>query len=103
MAFTPYASRFPLEIWVLPKRHIIRIDEFDENEFNSLAEIIKKITMKLKELNADYNFYLQYGVEKMHFHIEVCPRLSTWAGFELATGTIINTMTPEDAAEFYRS
>ena len=63
---------------------------------------MKKILMKLKELNANYNFYLQYGIEKMHFHIVIAPRLSTWAGFELSTQTIINSMPPERAAEFYR-
>ncbi|MFH2020108.1 MAG: galactose-1-phosphate uridylyltransferase [archaeon] len=102
VSFAPYASRFPLEIWILPKRHILSLSDFSEDEYIKLAEIMKKVTMKLKELNADYNFHLQYGIENMHFHIEVCPRLATWAGFELGTGTIINTMTPEDAAKFYR-
>ncbi len=103
VAFTPYASRFPFEIWVLPKRHLLNITDFKEEEFVFLAEILKKILLKLKFLNADYNFYLQYGIENVHFHIEITPRLATWAGFELSTGTIINTMTPETAAEFYRS
>jgi UDPglucose--hexose-1-phosphate uridylyltransferase len=102
ISFTPYASRFPLEIWVFPRRHIISLSQFTEQEFESLGDMMKKILLRLKELNADYNFFLQYGIEDMHFHIEICPRLATWAGFELSTGTIINTMTPEDAASFYR-
>ena len=102
VAFTPYASRFPFEIMVFPKRHMLNITEFSEEEFVYLADIMKKILTKLKELNAPYNFYLQYGVKSMHFHIEIIPRLAKWAGFEHATGTIINTMTPEAAAEFYR-
>jgi UDPglucose--hexose-1-phosphate uridylyltransferase len=103
IAFTPYASRFPFEIWILPKRHILNITEFNDEEFVYLAEIMKKILLKLKSLNADYNFSLQYGVENLHFHIEITPRLSNFAGFEIGTGTIINTMSPETAAEFYRS
>ncbi|MCM2325529.1 MAG: galactose-1-phosphate uridylyltransferase [Candidatus Woesearchaeota archaeon] len=102
ISFTPYASRFPFENWILPKRHILNLSQFEDKEFGSLAEIVKKVLMKLKELNADYNMCIQYGIENMHFHIEICPRLATWAGFELGTGTIINTMTPENAAEFYR-
>jgi len=103
IAFTPYASRFPFEIIVFPKRHILNITEFDDTCYVYLAEIMKKILLKLKELNAPYNFYFQYGIKNMHFHIEIIPRLAKWAGFEHATGTIINTMTPESAAEFYRS
>lgn len=103
VAFTPYASRFPFEIQVYPKRHVMNITEFNDEEFVYLSEIMKKILLKLKELNANYNFYLQYGVSNMHFHIVIAPRLSTWAGFELSTQTIINTMTPEAAAEFYRN
>ena len=38
-----------------------------------------------------------------HFRIEIASRLSKWAGFEYTTGTIINSMTPENAAKFYRN
>ncbi|MEM4397921.1 MAG: galactose-1-phosphate uridylyltransferase [Candidatus Woesearchaeota archaeon] len=108
LAFTPYASRFPFEIWILPKKHYSNLAEIRDNEFYDLSEIMKKIFIKLKELNADYNFYFQYSPnpelkDKMHFHIEICPRLSIQAGFELSTDTYINTISPEDAASFYRS
>lgn len=102
IAFAPYASRFPFEIWLFPKRHMIKMDELNENEYDDASELLKKILLKLKSLNADYNFYLQYGLKNMHLHIEICPRISTWAGYELSTGNIINTMPPEKAAEFYR-
>ena len=35
--------------------------------------------------------------------IELLPRLATPAGFELGSGMSINTMLPEEAAEFLRS
>jgi hypothetical protein len=38
----------------------------------------------------------------LHFHIEVTPREATWSGFEYCSGTIINSVSPEDAAKFYR-
>ena len=40
--------------------------------------------------------------ENLHFHIEISPRLAIWAGFELLTGDIINSVPPEEAAKFYR-
>lgn len=101
VAFTPYASRFPFEIWVFPKKHSPLLTK-DENELRQLAEIMKKILEKLASLNAPYNYVLHYNNnEKFHFHIEILPRLSTWAGFEF-NGTIINAESPEEAAKFYR-
>ena len=63
-----------------------------------------EITVKLKELNVSFNYVLHYAPqgENLHFHIEVLPRISTWAGFEFCSGIIINSVSPEDAAEFYK-
>ncbi len=101
-AFTPYASRFPFELWIFPKRHVLRLNDLEEDEFFDMADLLRMALLKLKELNADYNLYFHYGLENMRLHLIICPRLSKWAGFEHATGTIINSMPPEGAAEFYR-
>lgn len=102
VAFTPYASRFNFEVWVFPKKHINSLDDIDDYE--DLADIMHKIVSKLKELNVSYNYFLHYSPEgeDLHFHIEVVPRIATWAGFELSTAEAINGVTPEDAAAFYR-
>ncbi|MBI4454115.1 DUF4931 domain-containing protein, partial [Candidatus Woesearchaeota archaeon] len=105
VCFTPYASRMPYEVWFFPKRHILKAEELNNSEKYDLCEILKKVLVKLKEINASYNFYLHSGTgneRNFHFHIELLPRISTWAGFEFGTETIINTTSPEDAAEFYR-
>ncbi len=101
-AFTPYASRFPFEIWIMPKRHVISLHDFTEQEFIDCADLFRQALRKLKTLNAAYNLVLHYGIRDMHLHFMIMPRLTKWAGFELATGTIINAMPPEKAAEFYR-
>lgn len=104
IAFTPYASRFNYEIWVFPKKHLKTLNEFNKEDFADMADIMKKLLLKLKEINAPYNYYIHYSPqdENLHFHIEIIPRLSTWAGFEFSTDTIINSTPPEDAAKFYR-
>jgi UDPglucose--hexose-1-phosphate uridylyltransferase len=38
----------------------------------------------------------------LHFHIEICPRINIYGGFELGTDIIINSVSPETAARFYR-
>jgi UDPglucose--hexose-1-phosphate uridylyltransferase len=104
-AFTPYASRFPFEVWLMPKRHVRNIDDLDKKELYSFAETLKKILMRLNSsLNCPpYNYYLHVSpdVEDLHFHIELFPRLAKLAGFEFGSGIIINVMPPEIAAEHY--
>jgi len=105
VAFAPYASRFPFEIWVFPKRHVSRMDELKDNEFADWAQILKKILIKLKEMNASFNYFIHYAPkgEDLHLHMEVVPRITLWAGFEYSSDVCINIVPPEDAAEFYRS
>jgi len=37
-----------------------------------------------------------------HWHLELIPKLSTAAGFELGTGMWINVVKPEESAAFLR-
>lgn len=103
-AFAPYASRFPFEVKIFPKKHKNSIVDFSNEELMDYAKIIKKILVKLKTLNASYNLYLHNASagKSLHCHVKINPRLVSWGGFELGTGCIINTVSPETAAEFYR-
>jgi len=110
MAFAPYASINPMEFWIFPRRHQTSLLEMSANEVRMLAETMKMSLSKLKTLVNDppYNYGFHIAISKeatdyYHWHLEVYPRLATWAGFEKSTGTYINTMTPETAAESLRA
>jgi len=101
IAFCPFASRFNYEVWIWPKIHASKFDELD---LSSLSKILKSVLSTLDEKNIDYNlnvFHSPKG-EDLHCHLEITPRIARWGGFELASGVIINTVSPEDAAKFYR-
>lgn len=104
LAFTPFAPRFNFEVWIFPKKHYKNITKLNGAEFESLAQAFKKVLSKLGEVNASYNFYLHYSPkgEDLHFHFEITPRMNKWAGFELATDSYVITISPEDAAKFYK-
>ncbi len=104
VSFAPYASRFHYETWIFPKKHIGRMEELSDAEMADLAAIMRQTLAKLKELNLDYNFFIHHAPkkEKLHFHIEITPRDATWAGFEMGSNAVINSVTAEAAAEFYR-
>lgn len=110
LAFVPYASRFPYEVWIAPKRHFDCFCEVEAEELLDLSEfmlsILRKI-VKIKE-NVGYNICfmdapLQRENYLFHWHIEIMPRIGGFAGLECATETYINSMLPERAAHFYRN
>jgi len=105
LTFAPYASRFNYEAWIFPKKHLKNITEFEQKDFLECARHIKNVIYKLKKIDASYNMFLHYAPRgtKMHFHIEITPRIATHAGFEISTGTIIDMVSPESAAVFYRA
>ncbi len=104
VAFTPFASRYHYEMDILTKKHKKDIKDLNENELFELSEIILKSLRKLKSIDASYSMYFHNSPKdkNLHFHVKIAPRLTIFAGFELETGVIINSVTPEEAAKFYR-
>ena len=102
VVISPYAARFPYELWFLPKRHIRDITNMDENEKYGLADCIHKIFPAMERLmgNFPYNwaFHQAPKGKDFHFHLELYPRITKWAGMELGSHVYINTKMPEDAA-----
>jgi UDPglucose--hexose-1-phosphate uridylyltransferase len=108
LAFCPFASRFAYEMWVVPREHSPR---FEENELlPELAGLLRAAIVKLEATvkSSAYNYIVHTapfdtpGTNHYHWHIEILPRLSNLAGFELGTGCFINTVSPERAAAALR-
>jgi len=117
IAITPFAARFPFEVWILPKKHSCDFINLDMSMRLELGRILKKILSKLKKGLNDppYNYILHtapFRRQKVgywrsidydyHWHIEIIPRLTRVAGFEWGTGFYICPLPPEDAAKFLR-
>ena len=110
VAFTPFASRFPFETWILPKRHMTHFENLPQHLIPDLAHILKTTLAKIEGAlaNPAYNFLIHTTpfdvneVEYYHWHIEIIPRITGVAGFEWGTGFYINPVPPESAAQFLR-
>lgn len=117
IAIVPFASRFPFEVWILPKKHSCDFIKMDLQERDNLAAILKKILLKLKIGLSDppYNYVLHTAPFKRaktgywksidydyHWHIEIIPRLTKVAGFEWGTGFYICPLAPEESAKFLK-
>jgi len=105
IAFCPYASMHNYEIWIMPKRHIDNITLMTHNECLSFAYILKKILKKINLLNLPYNYYFHQVIhdQDQHLYMKITPRGSVWAGVEIGSGLIINPISPEEAAKFYKA
>ncbi|MDP3722418.1 MAG: galactose-1-phosphate uridylyltransferase [Candidatus Omnitrophota bacterium] len=119
VALCPFASRFPFELWILPKRHACDIGAITPQELEDLASVMKQVWTRLKSVLDDppYNCLLhtapfRHGRGKAgywktieddyHWHIELIPRLTRVAGFEWGSGFYINPTPPEEAAQYLR-
>jgi UDPglucose--hexose-1-phosphate uridylyltransferase len=110
VAFTPFASWCPFELWILPRRHTASFGALRDEQITPLAEILQAVLGRLHAClsNPPYNYIIHtapYDAKTDHFyhwHIEVLPRLSQVAGFEWGSGFYINTVPPEDAARYLR-
>jgi len=108
--FEPFASRWPFETWLIPKRHSSVLIAAGQDQLRPLAEALRATLRALYQGLGDpaYNLVLHEAPlrdsceDYWHWHIEILPRLSTAAGFELGTGIWINTVLPEDAAAHLR-
>jgi len=103
-AFAPYASEYHYEAWIFTKRHIDNIAVATEEEIKSIATVIKRILTKLKNLDLSFNMYMHQVISDndQHFYIKIQPRDSVWAGVELGSGLVINSVAPETAAQYFR-
>jgi UDPglucose--hexose-1-phosphate uridylyltransferase len=109
-AIIPYASRVPFETWILPKVHRSSFGWAEPAHLQPLAALLKAVLGKLYLTlgNPDYNLTINTAPrgdeDKRYFlwHLEILPRLTKPAGFELGSGMSINTVPPEEAASFLR-
>lgn len=110
LVFHPFASQSPFETWIAPKQHRPSFGQITLEECRALAVVLKTTLARLaKALNdPDYNFVMHtapIGDEDEEYylwHIQILPRLTTMAGFEIGSGMRINIAKPEETARFLR-
>lgn len=110
VVIAPYASRFPFELWFLPRRGQPWYEHADLQTHRCLAEALRIVCRKLNRAldHPPYNLMLHSApfadedVSHFAWHLELIPTLTKVAGFEWGTGFYINPTPPEDAARHLR-
>jgi len=116
--FCPFASRFPFETCVMPRKQSADFQNSTDGDLLLLAEAVQRTLAAYAEaLNRpNYNLVLHTAPFRrsrhpeawttldadFRWHIEILPRLTGVAGFEFGTGFYINPTLPEEAAGVLR-
>jgi UDPglucose--hexose-1-phosphate uridylyltransferase len=117
VALCPFASRVPFEVWIVPRKPSPFFDDLDVGEQHLFSELlqnmIRRIVVGLNDPSYNYvihsapcdetGFVCDLSVfQNYRWHTQIFPRLNTWGGFEFGTGLEINTVLPEEAADYLR-
>jgi len=113
VAFCPYASKFPFESWIVPKRHHCAFQEISGEETEDMAFVLTTMLQKLRSCfnGPPFNYFIHSAPnriprkdhwhtlgEDFHWHLEIMPRLLQTSGFEWGSGFYILPTSPEAAA-----
>jgi UDPglucose--hexose-1-phosphate uridylyltransferase len=107
VAFAPFASRSPFEVWIVPRRHEADFGRLSDAEVAATSEALRQVLGRLATAldGPPYNLVLHTAPLReqvdatYHWHWEIHPRLREIAGLELGTGLPVNPVSPEDAVE----
>jgi UDPglucose--hexose-1-phosphate uridylyltransferase len=113
VAFCPFASRNPFEVWILPKRRVCHFGYETDDTLSDLAGVLLRVCKAIAEslYDPDLNVVLKSGPnphsgrrqwltldEDFVWRVELVPRILRPSGYENATGMRVNPTSPEDAA-----
>jgi UDPglucose--hexose-1-phosphate uridylyltransferase len=108
-AWCPPAGWAPYMMRVAHRSTRARFDEATDAELRVVVEALLEALGRLERLlgPVPYNVVVHSAPPsvrpgEMHWHLEVVPRTSVIAGFELGTGVYANAVAPEQAAALLR-
>jgi len=111
VTLAPFASRVPWHLQIVPREHCPSFLEVDSATLDDLAPHLRTVLGALRRRlgNPHYNLVVvtppldQVHRHANHWFIEIVPRLTTPAGFELGSRIVVNIHAPEAAAAELRA
>jgi UDPglucose--hexose-1-phosphate uridylyltransferase len=110
ISIVPYFARAPYEIWIMPKGHQSSFGNIKEGEKGDFGKMLQDQITRLHELlqDPDYNYVIhsslncQKGQPYHDWYLQIHPRITPRAGFEIGSGMNINPSIPEEDARTLR-
>jgi len=107
VAICPKTARFHYGTWIMPREPVNSIDSLPEAKLHSLASILKTVLSATDAAGEfpPYNIVFHnapHAGGEFPFHVEILPRTSIWAGFELGTEVVMVSDVPEESVKLLR-
>lgn len=104
----PFASRMAFQVWIIPRHRPPPFWDCPPEMLDELAELGLSVVGRLEQLLSQpgYNWMLHQlpfaSAGNEHWFVEIFPRLSKIAGYELGTEIWVNAVSPEAAVKRLR-
>ena len=110
VAVAPWAAESAFELWVIPRHHQADFEECEVQERAALASCLRGLLLRYRDWAGDpaYNLVVHSASRRLagspahHWFLQLRPRIHRIAGFELASGVLINPSLPEQDARLLR-
>ena len=120
LAFCPYSSRVPYEVWIMPRKHNPQFDVLAPGENRrDLATLLGRVLRRVMKVCGDYHMVLHTSpnttlrtgalreywktiASDYHWHIEIMPIVDVRSKSYSIKEVYFNTLLPELAARRLR-
>ncbi|RLE87038.1 MAG: hypothetical protein DRJ49_06970 [Thermoprotei archaeon] len=106
---TSYAPRVPFELKIIPRFHTPNpwsMEDMLIRDFCKTLKIVLKslfTTIKIEDYNMWIHSVLNRTQVDFHWHLEILPLTSTWAGVEKGLSVYVVSISPEEAARILKA
>ncbi len=120
VAFCPYSSRVPYEVWILPRyhNHLFEVARAEANRRN-LAALLGRVLRRFSQIASSYHLVVHTSPNQLntkgslgdywktisgdyHWHIEILPIIESRSKSYSIKEVYFNAVPPEEAAERLR-
>lgn len=104
LRIAPRGSAHAYQQWIVPREHRPEMTTLAEEQIEDLARLLQHGVAAAGRLARAHNvLFMNFPRQaSAHFYVDIVPRLSALAGFEIATGTFIDIIDPAAAARLLR-
>lgn len=119
LAFCPFASRFPFEVWIIPRYHSAHFENLiEEDRKIDFIIIMTSIMKRIERLTNAYTIVIHTSPnikktswqlddvpvdEYFHWHVEILPRDLRSSKYKREDELYVVPTTPEESASILRS